>query len=112
MTKAKITYDGDRIDFAGVGHAGYAEPGKDIVCASISTVCYMLARQAERMYDRQQLMEWPAVTIRDGEFFVTIRPRERSFDVAVQLMGIVTDALEMIAEQYPENFLLSEEVVG
>ena len=112
MTQAKLLYAGDRIDFSCVGHAGYAEPGKDIVCASISTVCYMLARQADRMYERRQLMEPPTVTIRDGAFFVTIRPFERSFDAAVQLMDIVADTLRMIAEQYPKNILFTERFDG
>lgn len=43
MIDIRITYSGKRYSVEICGHAGYGEPGKDIVCAGVSALTYALA---------------------------------------------------------------------
>ena len=44
------------------GHAGYAEPGKDIVCAGVSTLAYTLIESVEKLTeDKIDFKEWPGM---------------------------------------------------
>ncbi len=45
----EIRADPNRI--ALYGHANYAEPGKDIVCAAVSALVYTLQESVERLTD-------------------------------------------------------------
>lgn len=63
------------------GHANYAEPGKDIVCAAVSTL--------------MQTLELRGIARKSkGNMFVQTKDKE-----ALQL---VLDGLRMISENYPE----------
>ncbi len=51
MTKIKYTHTKEFVFIEFIGHAGYAEKGKDIVCASLSTladILYVASLQAEK----------------------------------------------------------------
>jgi uncharacterized protein YsxB (DUF464 family) len=43
MLKITLLTEGEKLSLKLEGHAGYAEPGKDIVCASASILAYTLA---------------------------------------------------------------------
>ena len=42
MTHVYIGRQGDRFCLECLGHAGYAESGKDVVCAAVSAICQTL----------------------------------------------------------------------
>jgi uncharacterized protein YsxB (DUF464 family) len=78
-----------------LGHAGYAEPGHDIVCAGVSALVQTLIQSIEELtsdvikYD----MTPGAVHIYYGDLSERARLLVDSFFVGVS----------MIAEEYPEN---------
>lgn len=78
-----------------VGHANYAEPGRDIVCAGVSALVQTLIQSIEELtsdvikYD----MKPGAVHIYYGDLSERARLLVDSFFVGVS----------MIAEDYPEN---------
>lgn len=50
MTHAYASHNGDRFRLECRGHAGYAESGKDVVCAAVSAICqtlYLWCRNTE-----------------------------------------------------------------
>ena len=47
MIKVTFTEEGNKLSLRLEGHAGYAEHGKDIVCASASILAYSLASIVE-----------------------------------------------------------------
>jgi uncharacterized protein YsxB (DUF464 family) len=47
MLKITLLTEGEKLSLKLEGHAGYAEPGKDIVCASASILAYTLATIVE-----------------------------------------------------------------
>ena len=78
-----------------LGHAGYAEPGRDIVCAGVSALVQTLIQSIEELtsdvikYD----MTPGAVHIQFGDLSERARLLVDSFFVGAS----------MIAEDYPEN---------
>jgi uncharacterized protein YsxB (DUF464 family) len=49
MIKVTFTTEGKKLSLRLEGHAGYAEPNKDIVCASASILAYTLASIVESL---------------------------------------------------------------
>ena len=70
------------------GHAGYAEKGKDIVCAAVSALVYALIATLEEAGNIRETV------IRPGYATVAAKERDRAFDV-------VRGGLGQIAARYP-----------
>lgn len=87
------------------GHAGYAEVGKDIVCAAVSTLSYFLCS----FVDRSEMVRVIRCDVKDGEMYL-------SMDV---LQPVVTDTLETFEEsvmelqnQFPDNICVLQKPEG
>ena len=77
------------------GHAGYAEPGQDIVCAAVSAITQGFVASVEELTEDEieADMEEGNASIKYG--FLTER--------AQVLLEAFFLGLEMIAEEYPYN---------
>ena len=84
------------------GHAGY-NPGNDIVCAAISTMCYAFINQLEAMYSREELED---LQIIDEAGHIEIRLKKDMSRTGRQYWNATRDyfitGMEMIAEQFPD----------
>ncbi len=111
MTRINIIKfnDGYRIEV--LGHSGYAEKGKDIVCASIST----LVQYMEMVIDK--ICEHELEKFEEGTFILNIRKlaiggSDTLYDYDFWYMFIITlvgnfeKFIEELQEQYPENVKL------
>lgn len=89
----KITRSEGGIDI--IGHAHYAEPGRDIVCAGVSALVQTLIQSVEELTaDKIQYDMIPGtVHIHFGDLSERARLLVDSFFVGVS----------MIAEEYPDN---------
>ena len=96
MTIIKQTDNGISV----TGHAGYAEAGKDIVCAGVSVLVQtMIASIEELTTDKIQYDIQPAmVNIQYGDLSEQARLLVNSFFVGV----------EMIANEYPHYVRVSK----
>ena len=56
------------------GHAGSAEPGKDLVCASASMLAYTLAANVANMADHGQVRQ-PIMNMDEGNTEISCNPR-------------------------------------
>ena len=70
------------------GHAGYAEKGKDVVCAAVSALVYALIATLEETGNMRESV------IRPGYATVAAKEADRAFDV-------VRGGLGQIAARYP-----------
>lgn len=77
------------------GHANYAEPGKDIVCAAVSTLVQNLIQSIEELTTDQIKYVMSPGTV-DIEF------RDLS-EHAQLLVNSFFVGIEMIASEYPDN---------
>lgn len=80
------------------GHSGYDEPGKDIVCAGVSTLVQTLIQSIEDLTSDtiQYSMSPGTVDIKHGNLSERAQAMIDSFFVGIRL----------IASEYPENVKL------
>lgn len=77
------------------GHAKYAERGKDIVCAAVSTLVQVLISSVHRL-TRDEM----GAHMEDGKTVIVYRDLSRE---ASLLMDSFFIGVEMIVATYPEN---------
>ena len=95
MIRAYFIDDGDELELAVEGHAGYAEHGRDIVCAACSGITYALLAFLEEYGEEATDIAGPVVD--SGCFYIACKGTETiraAFNMAA--LGLLK-----IASQYP-----------
>jgi uncharacterized protein YsxB (DUF464 family) len=96
MTKATFYFDGNvPYGFLISGHSGFAESGEDIVCASVSSVAYMVANTITEI-----LKVNAEIKVNDGMMRLIVNKEQRHITKDI-LLGLKLH-LEGLEEQYPE----------
>jgi uncharacterized protein YsxB (DUF464 family) len=96
MIKVKINYDGNVIKgFKVSGHANYDEYGKDIVCASVSTVVITSINLALKLDEKSVV-----VTDKPGLIEASILKRD---DVINKIFINMKDMLVELQKDYSKN---------
>lgn len=96
MIKVKINYDGNVIKgFKVSGHANYDEYGKDIVCASVSTVVITSINLALKLDEKSVV-----VTDKSGLIEANILKRD---DVINKIFINMKDMLVELQKDYSKN---------
>ena len=96
MTKATFYFDGNvPYGFLISGHSGFAESGEDIVCASVSSVAYMVANTITAI-----LKVNAEIKVNDGMMRLIVNKEQRHITKDI-LLGLKLH-LEGLEEQYPE----------
>lgn len=89
------------------GHAGYAEPGKDIVCAGASMLFDALAGTLREAEERGRTTA--QVQVRgESTVIITADPSINNVNEIKSYYRMAVKGLKMLAEQYPENVELKE----
>ena len=104
MTKATMIWDRLRLDVE--GHAGYAEEGKDIVCAGVSILTYALARALEEAEQRGRC-EYKA-KIEGDRALIWANPRMGYLSEIKAYFRIAVAGLRMLQEEYPGYVVIKE----
>lgn len=107
MTKVSLVYLNDGFFFECSGHAGYAEKGKDIVCAGLSVLCIALVERISELAD-ENLVQVRSFHCSDGELNLEVAYAEEEFcRLKVQeALETVRCGLQRLEAMYPENILL------
>ena len=96
MTKVTFYFDENvPYGFLISGHSGFAENGEDIVCASISSVSFMVANTITEI-----LKVNAKIDVNDGRMKLIVNKEQRHITKDI-LLGLKLH-LEGLAEQYPE----------
>ena len=77
-----------------VGHAGYAEQGKDIVCAGVSTLAYTLINNLDRENCGIKY------SIKDGEMHIEFNLVSEKIKNIFETINL---GFSMLCGNYPEN---------
>ncbi len=94
MIRVTIDVEGMRLEIE--GHAHYAPPGQDIVCAAVSTLAYTLAQNLELMLFEEDY----TADFESGHAWIEARPPE---PLAEQCRGIfmtIANGFAMLEAQY------------
>lgn len=83
------------------GHAGSAEPGHDLVCASASILCYTLAANVANLADAGHVRQ-PVILENDGYMEISCNPRHNLKNTVTLVFDVVCDGFELLAHDYPE----------
>lgn len=83
------------------GHAGFAELGKDPVCAGASVLAMTAAQCVKSMEEAGRLQKKAHILIRSGRVQVTAKPKEEAFDEARLLFWAAETGLRLLSEAYP-----------
>ena len=96
MIRAYYTEDKGKHELTIRGHAGYAEHGKDIICAGVSAIVYALLGWIEQHED--ELTELEDVIVEDGQVFIACAGND-NVNTAFQ---VAMTGLQMMAGAHPD----------
>ena len=104
MVSAKFIADEESksITLSVSGHAGQAERGKDVVCASASILLYTIAQVANYMYSRNELKKKPHIKIGDGDASITVKPKAEFYAEALHAFFVAQVGYSLLAHNYPQ----------
>ena len=83
------------------GHAGAAEPGHDLVCASASMLAYTLAANVANMADNGQVRQ-PIIKNNEGDTEISCNPRHNLKSSVTLVFDSICVGFELLAHDYPE----------
>ena len=84
------------------GHAGAAEKGKDIICASASILAYTVAQIAKYMHSLGQLKKKPTIKLESGNATIVVKPRDKFYGEAMQSFFVAQVGYSLLAHNYPD----------
>lgn len=102
MTRMQIQRHSDKIIIMVKGHAGY-DPGKDIVCASISTLCYSLINSLEQTGCYLDYSDIP------GDFYILVRDLSPEAKGMLKMFAV---GMKMIAEHFKDYLEVQDDTCG
>ena len=101
MTEVK--YNRLELELSVRGHAGYAEAGKDIVCAGVSALFFAAYAELKNR-DFKYFAD-----LDDGYAMLKAYPSAEERHTCLVIFDTVVAGLKNIAQQYPDNIQLIKE---
>lgn len=81
------------------GHANSAEYGKDIVCASVSSIIYTTINALKKIQEE-------SIEVEDnGSMIIKVLTDD---EIVITLVENMLDLLKSLAEDYPKNLIVKE----
>ncbi len=84
------------------GHAGQAELGQDVICASASILAYTLAQVITTAYRHGDLESDPIVRLESGDTQIQCTCKEAVFAEIMHTYFVVQVGYMLLAHNYPE----------
>lgn len=103
MVTAKFELGKEFIAMTVKGHAGFAELGKDPVCAGASVMAMTVAQCIQHMGEEGKLQKKPSIVIRNGRVTVTAKPKTDHFQEAFHIFYVGEVGMQILAESYPTH---------
>lgn len=83
------------------GHAGAAQKGEDLVCASASVLAYTLAANVSGMADNGQVRA-PVIKLTEGNAEISCNPRHNLKSVVTLVFDSVCVGFELLSKEHPQ----------
>ena len=84
------------------GHAGQAENGKDVICASASILLYTVAQYSMFAYQRHKLKKKPLVNLEEGNAEVIVTPKSEYYGEALHTFFVAQIGYTLLTKNYPQ----------
>lgn len=85
------------------GHARFAAPGSDIVCAAASALVWAAAGSVEELSARGGLDGTPVLRTEKGAVFIHARAKPCAAAYLAGAAGVVETGFKRLSEGFPEN---------
>lgn len=102
MTRAYFR-DGETVEMRVIGHAGFAEQGKDPVCAGASVLAMTAAQAIQLMAEDGKLEEPPLVHVSGGNVRFRATPKREFLCEARHIMYVAEIGFLLLSGAYPEH---------
>ena len=104
MMKVTFTESGQKLSLRIKGHAGYAEPGKDIVCASASILAYTLALIVDSFDEVESVID-----LKDGDTTIECQCKdEQTYIKVANAYHYIEIGYALLEDTYPQYVRLIE----
>jgi uncharacterized protein YsxB (DUF464 family) len=110
MIKVKLSQNDEKktLSLKLIGHAGQAEVGKDIVCASATILAYTVAQIVKVMESNEELTRKPTIKLKKGNIEVTCRCKtDESYAEALHTYFVAQVGYSLLAHNYPQYVALN-----
>lgn len=99
-----ITYDRDPafLRLTLTGHAGYAAPGGDIVCAACTILAYALAQSVAEEEENGNLAEPATIIMESGDITIEASPQPYSEGLIMRMYDMIINAYRLIENSYAQ----------
>lgn len=88
------------------GHAGFAELGRDPVCAGASILAMTVAQCTQLMGEEGNLQKEPNIRMKNGRVTVVAKPVPEHFHEALHLFWFGQVGMQALQEAYPQHIEL------
>ena len=102
-----VNFNPENYELTIEGHSEYAEKGKDIVCASVSTLFYTLGQALHE--SQKMLTHKPMFKDEDGKGKIKCKPKKEYAGNIARTYWTILTGIELVASNYPDHVKL---VVG
>ena len=102
MVNITMTHSENTLFLKVEGHAGQAEKGHDIVCASVSVLVYTLAQYVKWMYERHELKRSPLIELEEGDVRVVAKPKAEYMAEGLHAFFVASVGFDLLARNYPD----------
>lgn len=99
MISVQVTL-GKRLSLRMKGHAGSAEIGKDLVCASASILAYTLAQNIK---DQEQFCEKTTIKLQEGDATIACIPKPEAHRGMQILYAAFVRGFELLQANFPDK---------
>ena len=99
----RISIDREDVLLTMDGHAGYAEPGSDIVCAAASILAYTAAARLREITGGDGLI----VRLAPGDAFIHADPQWQTSGECMAVMDTISAGFALLAGQYPDHISIA-----
>ena len=102
MMNVSVATEGKNLALMVEGHAGYAEIGKDIVCASASILAYTVAQFVREAEADGILAALPKIVLEGGKAVILCEPTEDGLPGMQSIFQFARKGFELLAHNYPQ----------
>ena len=90
------------------GHAGYAEIGKDTVCASATILAYTVAQYVRTAEIHGELVSPPEIRLDRGDIFISCEPILEEWAEIFNVFHFAKTGCQLLANNYSQYVRLIE----
>ena len=102
MITITFTESGEKLSLRLEGHAGYAEIGKDIVCASATILAYTVAQFVKAAEHKGDLNSPAEIRMDRGDAVISCEPNDEAYNAIRNVYFYAVMGYRILQHNYPQ----------